>query len=598
MLVNKAIISLVATIFFMISICGSASAKELSVTNNSDSTFLQNQSIDDQFLTVRNNSDTNAMQMSAVNNYSSPSIPAIYGDRIVWQSFRNADRSKDIYVYNINNSTNNRITASGSADYPAIYGDKIVWKDSRSKDSDIYMYNLSTQSETQITTSGSADSPAIYEDKIVWKDNRKGWNHSDIYIYNLSTSVETQITASGSADYPTIYGDKIVWVDNRNGWNQSDVYMYNLSTSVETQITTSGSANSPAIYGDKIVWVDNRNGWNQSDVYMYNLPTFVETQITTSGSSHSPAIYGDKVVWEDSRNGWNHSEIYMYNISISKEILVNTSELSPNVLGKNGTGDIYVYTSLKWNPDSVSSTNATFSIFGPGEIYMGNGSYWARLNVPKGTYTISYEPVSGYDTPTSETKILKEGDSIKFSGDYLPKKRVGGRLDFGDGYILIIKQIDSEMKEVSLELKLDERKVAEARVREHETVSLNKRSYSVSKSHKSHPKGMTIKKISIDEDGNYIDISFSSPMGGWGSSPMGRWGGLLNPSTYLIVHSIPKGASIYLDNKYVGKTSRSLPIEDLRIYSIRLELNGYKSWEGQRKFDRFDQQEIQPVLSR
>ena len=555
MLVNKAIISLVATIFFMISICGSASAKELSVTNNSDSTFLQNQSIDDQFLTVRNNSDTNAMQMSAVNNYSSPSIPAIYGDRIVWQSFRNADRSKDIYVYNINNSTNNRITASGSADYPAIYGDKIVWKDSRSKDSDIYMYNLSTQSETQITTSGSADSPAIYEDKIVWKDNRKGWNHSDIYIYNLSTSVETQITASGSADYPTIYGDKIVWVDNRNGWNQSDVYMY-------------------------------------------NLPTFVETQITTSGSSHSPAIYGDKVVWEDSRNGWNHSEIYMYNISISKEILVNTSELSPNVLGKNGTGDIYVYTSLKWNPDSVSSTNATFSIFGPGEIYMGNGSYWARLNVPKGTYTISYEPVSGYDTPTSETKILKEGDSIKFSGDYLPKKRVGGRLDFGDGYILIIKQIDSEMKEVSLELKLDERKVAEARVREHETVSLNKRSYSVSKSHKSHPKGMTIKKISIDEDGNYIDISFSSPMGGWGSSPMGRWGGLLNPSTYLIVHSIPKGASIYLDNKYVGKTSRSLPIEDLRIYSIRLELNGYKSWEGQRKFDRFDQQEIQPVLSR
>ncbi|AKB43579.1 PEGA domain-containing protein [Methanosarcina vacuolata] len=627
---NKTTISLVATICLMISVCDPASTRELTVINNSNATLPQNKSVDNQFLTVEYYSYENATQMSAVNNFSSPSIPAIYGNRIVWQSFRNVDWNKDIYVYNINNSTNNRITASGSADYPAIYGDKIVWVDSRSKYSDIYMYNLSTQSETQITTSGSADSPAIYEDKIVWKDNRNGWNQSEVYMYNLSTSVETQITTNGSAYYPAIYGDKIVWKDNRNGWNQSEIYMYNLSTSVETQITTSGSADYPAIYGDKIVWKDNRNGWNQSefymynlstsaetqiitsgsadspaiygdrivwqdyrngkaDIYMYNLSTSVKTQITANGSAYSPAIYGDKIVWVDNRNGWNQSEIYMYNISTSKEILVNTSELSPNVLGKNGTGDIYVYTSLKWSPDSVPLTNATFSIFGPTGEYRGNGSYWARLNAPKGTYTISYEPVSGYDTPTSETKILTEGDSIKFYGDYFRKKRVGESLDFGDGYILIIKQIDSEMKEVSLELQLDERKVAEARVREHGTVSLNKISYLVNKSEISNPPEMTIKKISIDEGGNYIDISFSFPHYAFGS---------MKPSTYLIIHSIPEGASISLDEKYVGKTSKSLPIDKLKTYSVRLELEGYKSLESQFKFDVFEQQEIQLTLSR
>jgi beta propeller repeat protein len=85
-------------------------------------------------------------------------------------------------------------------------------------------------------------------------------------------------------------------------------------------------------------------------IYLHvQLSTPTETQITTSGSADSLSIYGDKIVWEDWRNG----SIYMYNISTSKEILVNTSELSPTVLGKNGTGDIYVYTNLTWNPDSV-----------------------------------------------------------------------------------------------------------------------------------------------------------------------------------------------------------------------------------------------------
>ncbi|AAM06172.1 PEGA domain-containing protein [Methanosarcina acetivorans] len=630
MSVTKATIPLVITIFLMIAICNLAFARELDVINNSDANLVQNQSVDGQFLTVTNNSDTNATQISAVDDNSNNVDPAIYGDRIVWGNYRIVDSSEDLYLYDTNNFTNDRITASGSASSPKIYGDKIVWEDSRSKDSDIYIYNLSTQSETQITTNKSDQkSPDIYGNRVVWEDDRNGGDliNSDIYMYDLSTNKESRITTIISAKDPVIYGDRIAWQDTRNGEWKSDIYLYDLSTKNETQITTSGSAYSPAIYEDRLVWRDNSenhsgiymhnlststetqiianesayspviygdnivwkdNSENHSGIYMHNLSTATETQITASESLiYSPAIYGDNIVWVDDRN--NRSEIYMYNISTSKEILINTSKLSQTVLGKNETGDIYVYTSLTWNPDPVPITNATFTIIGSNEKYIGNGSYWAKLNAPESTYTISYEPVSGYDTPTSETKILKEGDSIKFSGEYLLKRRVGGRLDFGDGYILIIKQIDPEKKEISLELQLDERKVDEAKVREHETVGLNKISYSVNESDKYHPSEMFVENISRDEGGNYTDFSFPSPQYALGP---------IKPSTDLRISSIPEGAKASIDGKYIGKTPKSISIGELKTYSVQLELEGYKNWNGQCKFDKLEKQEIQPTLSR
>ena len=175
---------------------------------------------------------------------------------------------------------------------------------------------------------------------------------------------------------------------------------------------------------------------------------------------------------------------------------------------KQVTGDIYIHTHLFFDINSsVSLENISFTVFGPNRKYVGNGSYLAILNAPKGTYTVNYDPVSGYDTPISETKVLNEGDSIKFSCNYLPKKRAGQRLDFRDGYVLIIKQIDSEKKEVLLELELDERKVAEAKVRVNESVAIHKKSYSFDtpiRIRYSGPYGISLWNISSNERGNYI----------------------------------------------------------------------------------------------
>ena len=410
--VNRSIIPLVAIILLTITIYSPVSAKELTLTNHLDTNLLQNRFVYGQ-----------------INNNSKQWNPAVYDDRVVWKKTLIDYQNGDIYLYNFNTSIENRITASGSADKPAIYGDRIVWEDWRrgavwENDHsvrfihDVYMYNISTSKETQITTSGSAGHPAIYGDKIVWVDSRRG---GQIYMYDISTSKETLISTSGKAYSPAIYGDKIVWEDRRSGYNNNTIYMYNISTSKETQISTSGKANNPAIYGDKIVWVDRRSGYYNNNIYIYNISTSKETQITTSGSVGNPAIYGDRIVWTDSQKV---SDIYNYNISTSEEIPINTSKLSPTVLGRNGTGEIYVYTSsMNLDGSKNLKNNLSFVIFGPEGKYTGNGSYWAKLDAPKGTYTIRYGSVSGYDIPTPETKILKEGDSIKFYTTNFPKKK-------------------------------------------------------------------------------------------------------------------------------------------------------------------------------
>ena len=284
-----------------------------------------------------------------VSHYDSNIRPVIYGDRIVWKAHRNTNgtwENSGIRVYNLSTSKETQITKSASASDPAIYGDRIVWTDARNGNGDIYMYDLSTYRETRITTNESnQDHPAIYGDRIVWQDSRNGedYNLTDIYMYDLSTSTETRITADDSGQYsPAIYEDKIVWWDSRNGgWN---LYMYDLSTSKETQITTSkGYQGNHAIYGDRIVWVDGRN--RNADIYMYDLSTHTEVQITSNNSEQSdPAIYGDRIVWTDRRNEYTldavpdtkSGDIYMCTVSgIEPSLKTPVADFFANVTSGN-----------------------------------------------------------------------------------------------------------------------------------------------------------------------------------------------------------------------------------------------------------------------
>ena len=255
----------------------------------------------------------------------------IYGNRIVWQDFRNGNY--DIYMYDLSTSRETRITANESNQtYPAIYGDRIVWQDDRNGQYDIFMCNISTSEETQISISGRAQKPKIYGDKIIWMDYRN--RTVDIYMHDLSTSKETRIISEGSPEYMNMYGNVIVWYDSR--YISPDIYMYDISTSKETQITSNGEATFPNIYGNRIVWQEwhNEDGNLTTNIWMYDLSTSKKTQITTNKSSqYSPAIYGNKIVWKDFRN--ENINIYMYDLSTQKETQITTSgsAYDPDIYG-------------------------------------------------------------------------------------------------------------------------------------------------------------------------------------------------------------------------------------------------------------------------
>lgn len=69
---------------------------------------------------------------------------------------------------------------------------------------------------------------------------------------------------------------------------------------------------------------------------------------------------------------------------------------------------------------------ASFTIEGAeGKKYEGSGENWTADEVSDGTYTITYNQVIGYKTPSSETKELNGGETIRFEGNYVSLAMAG-----------------------------------------------------------------------------------------------------------------------------------------------------------------------------
>lgn len=263
-----------------------------------------------------------------------PIIPSIYGDKIVWADLTEGTYrfESDIYLYDISEDEQRKISNSGCAHDPVIYGDKIVWVDGRIPGNpDIYLYDLSKEKEIRITDDPDAQiSPKIYGDKIVWIDsrNRTGFTDRDIYMYDISTGEEKRITQkSCSCKNVAIYGDKIVWEQEMERvevlYYNHDIFLYDLSTGQQRRITNDPIGQYyPKIYGNKIIWGEIEHKFlkqAESRLCLYDLSTNKKKTIDT-GPGGSDAIYKDKIIWCGFKNG--KSGIFLYDIPTGEEKVV------------------------------------------------------------------------------------------------------------------------------------------------------------------------------------------------------------------------------------------------------------------------------------
>jgi beta propeller repeat protein len=229
--------------------------------------------------------------------------PSIWSNYIVWQDARNG--GSDIYLQNMANKVQTRVTKGFDAECPCVSGNRIVWQDKRNGNWDIYMYEISTKKSTRITTNTKDQTtPSAYGNYIVWTDTRNGG--SDIYLQNLATKVQTKVATNGYS--PSIYGNKIVWcTEDDQGVNK--IMVYNIPTKKTTVMIGSGmSLLSVSIYGNQVLWNDMFTGMF-TGLYDFSAKKNIELPFTYV---ENPSLYSNKIVFQDSRNG--NYDIYMAQI--------------------------------------------------------------------------------------------------------------------------------------------------------------------------------------------------------------------------------------------------------------------------------------------
>lgn len=132
----------------------------------------------------------------AVTRGAYESAPDIYKNYVVF--WTNGNGNADIYSLDLSTGEETQITTDPNTQTnPAIWGNYIVWEDYRNgrQQSDIYLHDLTTGKEKRIT-SGSpvARAPDIYGDYVVWTETIYNPNSIDsIYYYHIPTGAVNSI---------------------------------------------------------------------------------------------------------------------------------------------------------------------------------------------------------------------------------------------------------------------------------------------------------------------------------------------------------------------------------------------------------------------
>jgi len=175
-----------------------------------------------------------------------------------------------------------------------------------------------------------------------------------------------------------------------------------------TNVTPTDPNSSPSIRGyeqlafdtvrnEILLFGGNDNGTLLNDTWVWNGTIWVPV----ATSNPPPARYLASSAYDIT-----HSQFFLFGGVTTTMWLGDTWVLT----SPPATGTIQVTTNL---------APATFTISGPA-TYSGGGTSFSQSNAPVGNYTISFNSVAQYLTPPTQTGTLTAGQTVSFSGTYMP----------------------------------------------------------------------------------------------------------------------------------------------------------------------------------
>ena len=177
------------------------------------------------------------------------SYPRISGNYIVWNDYRDNKDYPGLYLFDIRNGTETRLTSS-IIGIPVIQGDSVFWEEKNSMGIDtIIRYKISTGTRAELGPGWMGQTqaiPPVSDDRIVWRVSRSSSNMREeqgaIMVMDLRTGEKSQITSfEKGVSFPVISGDRIVYTRGAgDDWFKEprEVVLYTLAAPRPSAITT------------------------------------------------------------------------------------------------------------------------------------------------------------------------------------------------------------------------------------------------------------------------------------------------------------------------------------------------------------------------